>query len=46
MNLETKEWKKTPKMYFSYGMAITAGKQKPIEIDDYIFEKETFIEEL
>lgn len=46
MNIETNEWIITPKMYFSYGMAITAGKQKPIEIDDYIFEKETFIEAL
>jgi len=44
MDTETKEWKKTPKMYYSYGMAVIAGKEKPLEIDDYIFEMETFTE--
>jgi hypothetical protein len=38
MDIETKEWKKKPKMYYSYTMAVTAGKETPLEIDDYIFE--------
>jgi hypothetical protein len=38
MNIETKEWIKKPKMYYSYTQATIAGKEKPLEIDDYIFK--------
>jgi hypothetical protein len=43
MNLETKEWLMNPKRYYAYNMAITAGKERPLEIDDYIFETEKFV---
>jgi len=44
IDVKTKEWIKKPKMYYSFCKAIAAGKEKPLEIDDYIFETETFTE--
>jgi len=44
IDMETKEWIKKPKMYYSYCKAVQYGKETPLEIDDYIFETETFTE--